>query len=122
VFSWHRDMPSAPNIVHHGERPFAETLPWIRHADVGLALYRYRDGAEHLADSSLKIIQYTWCRLPVVAPNFAAAPENPHVIGYAPGDAASIKAACVRALAVDRAAIDVSRICDWDALVRHLAG
>ncbi|MGE0747647.1 MAG: hypothetical protein AB7K86_20475 [Rhodospirillales bacterium] len=122
VFSWHRDMPEAPNIIQHGERPFAEVVPWIRHADVGLALYRWREGAEQFADSSLKIIQYTWCRLPVVAPSFAAAPENANVVGYVPGDRESIRAACERALAIDRRTIDVSRIRDWEQLAQHLAG
>lgn len=121
VFTWHRDLPARANIVVYDERPFAETVPYIRHADVGLALYTWRAGAENLADSSLKMIQYEYCRLPTVAPAFAKAPDATHVFGYRPGDAASMAAALRAAHAFDRTAIDPSRIGTWDDLARHLA-
>jgi len=121
VFTWHRDLPTRRNIIVYDERPFAETVPYIRHADIGLALYIWRKGAENLADSSLKMIQYAYCQLPTVAPAFARAPDAPHVFGYQPGDAASIAAALRAARAFDRRAIDPARIGTWEDLARHIA-
>lgn len=64
-----QDAPT--NVIAHGERPFAEIVPFIQHASVGLAPYRHKPGAEYLAQSSLKLSQYAYCGLPVVAPIFA---------------------------------------------------
>jgi 2-beta-glucuronyltransferase len=54
------------NVVVHGELPFEVTLPYIVHADVGLAPYRATEGAEYLVQSSLKIQQYSYCGLPIL--------------------------------------------------------
>jgi len=122
VFGWtHGDLRRA-NIRVYSEIPFEKTIPYLKHADVGLALYRYQRGAEYLADSSLKMIQYTYCRLPIVAPEFAKAPEWRHVFGYRSGDRDSIRMALERARGYDRDMIDRSAIRSWDELVSELAG
>lgn len=54
------------NVTVHGEMPFERTLPFIIHADVGLAPYRPVDGADYLIQSSLKIQQYSYCGLPIL--------------------------------------------------------
>ncbi|RYF49477.1 MAG: hypothetical protein EOO38_07825 [Cytophagaceae bacterium] len=54
------------NVIVHGELPFEVTLPYIVHADVGLAPYRATEGAEYLVQSSLKIQQYSYCGLPIL--------------------------------------------------------
>jgi 2-beta-glucuronyltransferase len=54
------------NVVVHGELPFEVTLPYIVHADVGLAPYRPTEGADYLIQSSLKIQQYSYCGLPIL--------------------------------------------------------
>lgn len=110
-----------PNVRHYGEIPFAETVPYIVHADIGLAPYRFRPGAETLADSSLKLMQYTWCRLPTVAPDFATRADRPHVIGYRAGDRESIRQAFAAAAAFDRSTIDRSAIKSWDEVARAIA-
>jgi 2-beta-glucuronyltransferase len=53
-----------PNIRTYGELKFVDTIPFIKHADVGLATRSYTVGAESLGDS-LKVIQYSYCKLPV---------------------------------------------------------
>ena len=122
VFGWKHGDPGRDNIVFHGEVPFVETVPYIKHADVGLALYRYRPGAEYLADSSLKMIQYTYACLPILAPNFAVAPDRPHVCGYDAGDRESIRRALERARSFDRSTIDRERVHSWEELSAILAG
>ena len=90
----------APNIVVHAEMPFAQTLPYLQHADAGVAPY----GAgvvPYLADSSLKLAQYGGLGLPGICPEIAAA-GHAHRFGYTPGDKASIVAAIEAALAHGR--------------------
>lgn len=100
------------NVVTHGEVPFSEIAAYIRHADIGIAPYRNAEGADYLSQSSLKMIQYTYCRLPIVAPAFAAA-GRPHVLAYDPGNATSALEAFAAAGAFDRASIDTSRALSW---------
>jgi 2-beta-glucuronyltransferase len=59
----------APNIVVYGERDFESIVPYIRHADIGLAPYRLTPDEVYLAESSLKLSQYSYCRLPILLPD-----------------------------------------------------
>jgi len=113
-------LPSRQNVIGHGELPFAETVPWLQHADVGLSTLRYRRGAESFTDS-LKIIQYTYCRLPIVAPDFMTSSRT-NVFTYRPGNADSIREALAAARTFDRSTVDRSTIGTWDDLARKLAG
>ena len=57
------------NVNVYGERPFAEIIPYIKFADIGIAPYRMTENELYLAQSSLKLQQYAYCRLPVLAPD-----------------------------------------------------
>lgn len=108
-----------PNVLTHGEVPFAEVAAYIRHADIGIAPYRPAPGADYLSQSSLKMIQYTYCRLPIVAPAFAA-PGRAHVLPYTPGDAHSIQAAFEAAMVYDRLTIDAGQVMRWPDVAERL--
>jgi 2-beta-glucuronyltransferase len=112
-------LPAAPNLICHGERPFAELVPYLQHADIGMQTLAYVPGAECFTDS-LKMFQYTYCRLPIVAPSFLKQ-ERPHVFYYEPGDDASIRAALVAAHGCDRASISTAGVLTWDDLAAKLA-
>jgi 2-beta-glucuronyltransferase len=45
------ELPAAPNLTCYGERPFAELIPYLKHADVGLQTLSYTPGAECFTDS-----------------------------------------------------------------------
>ena len=107
------------NVVTHGERPFKEIAPFVRFADVGIAPYAGDRGADYISQSSIKMIQYSYCRLPMVAPQFAAAGRD-HVSSYDPGDQASIRAAFKRAISYDRSLIVPSSVLSWDEVVERL--
>lgn len=111
-------VPKVPraNIAAHGEVPFNTVAGYIRFADIGLAPYRAGENAAYLSQSSLKMIQYTYCRLPIVAPAFASAGRL-HVCAYQPGDEASLRDAFARAIAHDRGTIDTSDVRDWGETV-----
>src|SRR5919112_2842628 len=105
----------APNVVVHGEVPFEVLADYLAHADLGLAPYLDRRDLNYLSESSLKLLQYTYCRLPIVAPSFAVAGLD-HGYGY--GGAVSAGDALRAALGHDRASIDRSRIMDWVEVMR----
>lgn len=115
-----RPLPRRANVIGYGEMAFAETVPYVKHADVGLATRCYAPGAESLTDS-LKVIQYTYCRLPIVAPEFLRC-ARPNVVYYAPGRTETMVAAIRAARAVDRAGIDRSGIRSWREMATELAG
>jgi 2-beta-glucuronyltransferase len=105
----------APNVVVHGEVPFEVLADYLVHADLGLAPYIDRQDLNYLSESSLKLRQYTYCRLPIVAPRFAVAGLD-HGYGY--GGEVSATGALRAALRHDRATIDRSRIMDWVEVMR----
>ncbi len=113
-------LPRRGNVVVHGEIPFAETVPFLLHADIGLHTLAYSPGAECFTDS-LKVLQYTWCRLPIVAPEFLCCGRE-HMFYYRPGDSGGIVAALRSAAAFDRTRIDRRGIRSWEELAATLAG
>lgn len=91
----------APANVHiHAEMKFVDTLPYVKHATVGIAPYLPAPGVEYLADSSLKMAQYEYFALPAVCPTFAVG-ETPSRFGYTSGNTESIAAAMTAALATE---------------------
>jgi len=89
------------NLIMHGRLPFERTIPFIQHADVGLAPYKWRPNSEYLAESSLKIKQYEYCGIPVVCPDFAVGRYSQR-IGYRAGNLNSARDAINTALSVGR--------------------
>lgn len=110
-------FPAPPNLTAWGEQPFDRLVPFVQHADVGLALYREESGLAYLAESSLKNLQYRYCGLPVVGPAFAVA-TLPGALPYDPARPATAEAALQAALARGRGPRgDVS---DWDEVADEL--
>ena len=113
-------LPTAANLRAYGERPFVELVPYLKHADIGLQALTYTPGAECFTDS-LKMHQYTYCRLPIVAPSFLRS-DRPHAFCYEPGDDASIRAALSAARAFERAFVPSASVSSWDEIAEKLAG
>lgn len=106
------------NVHFYGELPFHKTVPYIKYADVGLQIRRMDTGLETLSDS-LKILQYTWCKLPIIAPDGLHSTRD-HVKYYQYDSPASISGAVREALAYDRSKIDNSEIVDWVELTEKI--
>ncbi|WP_414578345.1 glucuronosyltransferase [Anabaena sp. CCY 9402-a] len=109
------NLPQKPNIITYGELPFLETIPYIKYADIALQIRAYSPGIESLTDS-LKVIQYTYCQLPIIAPRYLSS-SRPHVFYYQLGDASSIQQALIAAQNYDRSQIATNDIYSWDELV-----
>lgn len=113
-------VPKRSNVKTYGELKFADTIPFIKHADIGLATRSYSIGAESLGDS-LKVIQYTYCRLPIIAPSFLSL-NRAHAFYYEPGENDSIINAVMNAREYDRSKIKRDDVLSWDELAQQLEG
>ncbi|MDY0029083.1 MAG: hypothetical protein RBR86_03975 [Pseudobdellovibrionaceae bacterium] len=107
------------NVIEYGERPFAEIVPFIKYADIGLAPYRNGKNAEYLCQSSLKLTQYTYAGLPIVAPDFAAAGRN-NICAYQPENEQELINAFEKAQTFDRSQINSSGIMGWDEVLEQI--
>lgn len=91
------NFEAAPNVHLHSEMPFANTLPYVKHASIGIAPYRPAPAAKYLADTSLKLAQFEYFGIPAVCPHFAVGRCQSRV-GYEPGNEQSIGRAVEAAL------------------------
>lgn len=116
-----RCSQALPNIVTHGETPFSDIVPYIKYADIGLAPYRPAPGVEYISQSSLKLKQYTYARLPILAPAFAGG-VYPNIVPYDPHQLDSMSPALTRAAALDHSAIVNSDIQSWPQIAQDFIG
>lgn len=116
--SWTGRPPA--NVRLHGERPFSVLAPHIRHADFGIAPYRYSAREAYLAESSLKLLQYAYCGLPVVVPE-ALPVSRGNELRYRPGGANDWGDIVRRAVAMRREGVMIEeRIASWQDVARQV--
>ncbi|MDL2280196.1 hypothetical protein LJC15_06035 [Desulfovibrio sp. OttesenSCG-928-G11] len=113
------DTLRLPNIHFYGEMPFAETLPYIKFADIGLGIRTFRKGYAASLTDSLKIIQYRYCGLPIISPDFLDL-QRDGVVYYRPGDAASCAAALKEALALGCDASRAQEVRSWEDVMQDI--
>jgi len=70
-----------PNVQWHGEQPFAKTLAYIQHADIGLAPFQDVPGVEYQITNSNRILLYRYYGLPILVPARLCCPDVPSLIG-----------------------------------------
>jgi 2-beta-glucuronyltransferase len=110
--------PAPPNVSFHPELPFEELVPYLQHARFGLLFFPA--GYASLGQGN-KIAQYSYCRLPVVAPADLRA-ERPNVIVFERGDAASLRRALDEAERMPHSAAFAEGITSSEELAAILAG
>lgn len=114
-------LPQRANVFAYGELPFVDTIPYLQHADIGLSTLQASPQASASFTDSLKIIQYTYCGLPIVVPEPLRSPR-PNVFCYVPDDPASIQEALRAARHFDRSKVVTDDIRSWDEIAQELAG
>ncbi|MDR1659952.1 MAG: hypothetical protein LBR94_06375 [Desulfovibrio sp.] len=114
-----KSVPDMPNVRCHGEMPFAETIPYVKFADAGLMILPYKNEFSAVFTDSLKIVQYRYCGLPVVAPDFLDL-RREGVFYYRPGDAESCARAAREALLSGRDPGRASEVRSWDEVARDV--
>ncbi|MEN2785585.1 hypothetical protein ACFOKI_11770 [Sphingomonas qilianensis] len=109
------------NVIVHGELPFERTLPFMVHADVGLAPYRPVEGADYLVQSSLKIQQYSYCGLPILLSQGLGL-EAANFIHYDVAAPGGVEAPVAQALATPRDRTFGAKLLDWGEVGDVLLG
>ena len=107
------------NVFYYGEMPFIETIPYIKFATTGLQI-RKDNGlmvTKTLGDS-LKVLQYTYCNLPIIAPSLLQAKHRKNFFYYEYNDKYSIKF-CIKE-AIQFRTSDPIPIDTWDDLTSKL--
>jgi len=72
--------PALPNVTWHGEQPFAKTLAYIQHADIGLAPFQDVPGVEYQITNSNRILLYRFYGLPILVPGRLCTSNIPSLI------------------------------------------
>jgi 2-beta-glucuronyltransferase len=85
------------NVAVYDHMPYDRTIPFIKHAHIGIAPYRAETVPAYLADSSMKMMQYDFFGLPTVCPESVVGGYSGR-FGYTPGDPESIRLAIAQAL------------------------
>ena len=103
------------NVIYYGEIPYKDTIKYIKNADVALSPMITGGLME-----SNKIIQYRYCRLPIVISDVNKGDED-NIFYYTPGNENSIIAAMNAALSCDIEESTRDGVTDWDDLVEEFA-
>jgi 2-beta-glucuronyltransferase len=81
--------PAPTNVSFQPELRFDELVPYLRHATFGLLFFP--SGYASLGQGN-KVAQYSYCRLPVVAPSDLRT-DRPNVVPFERGDPGSLRTA-----------------------------
>jgi 2-beta-glucuronyltransferase len=92
---------SLSNVIVLDEMKFAETIPYILHANAGVAPYEANKVSPYLADTSMKLMQFAAAGLPAICPTTVVGAKKGR-FGYQPGDVQSIKRAVNEAISHGR--------------------
>jgi len=114
-----KDSLALPNVRFYGEMPFVATLPYIKFADVGLFNLQYRNESVKSFTDSLKVIQYRYCGLPIVAPVFLNLRRD-GVFYYQPADAKSCADALREALTCGLDTKRAQEVRSWDDVLQDM--
>lgn len=108
---------SSKNTFFYGELKFEETLAFIKFADIGIQIRNFTEGIEVL-EKSLKIIQYSYCKLPIISPKYLRL-KGPNNFSYNQ-NYKSIKSAIKKALNLNRSNYDNTWVKDWDTVLENI--
>lgn len=109
-----------PNVISYGETPIRKLTAYIRHADIGLAPYRTAPNCEYLSQSSLKMVQYTYCKLPIVAPAFAARGRDNVLTYESSAYPDQVCTAFRSAISFDRNRINTNEVLSWSEVLQKM--
>lgn len=113
---WTGELPA--NVMVHGERDFTEIVPYIVHASFGVAPYRLTKSEVYLAESSLKLAQYSYCRLPILLPDIVPFAGG-NGVGYTLGGRVDWREKVGAALGMIRSDDMRADILTWDDVARQ---
>ncbi|WP_205586439.1 MULTISPECIES: polysaccharide biosynthesis protein GumK [unclassified Rhizobium] len=107
-----------PNVTIYGERDFESIVPYLQHADFGIAPYRLTADEVYLAESSLKLAQYSYCGLPILLPDLVPF-TRANGIAYRLNGEVAWREKVDAALAMRRSTAFRDGIMTWDEVARQ---
>jgi 2-beta-glucuronyltransferase len=111
-------LPQPTNVSFHPELPFEELVPYLQHAT--FALLFFPPGYDSLGQGN-KVAQYSYCRLPIVAPSHLEAHRS-NLCLFEPGDKASLRRALAEAERMPHSPAFADGIMSAEELAAVLAG
>lgn len=105
------------NVRVYDEMKHRDTLPYIKHANFGVAPYRSESVPAYLADTSMKLMQYDFFSLPAVCPVPVVGSHSSR-FGYQPGNEISIETAIRAALSAPH--VTSTQHLSWGEVVDRL--
>ena len=110
--------PASPNVSFHPELPFGELVPYLQHASFGLLFFPA--GYASLGQGN-KVAQYSYCRLPIVAPSDLHA-DRANMIVFERDDPESLRQALDEAERMPHSPAFADGITSSEELAAILAG
>jgi len=108
----------AANVTFHAEMPYDDVVPYLQHAAYGLLFFP--PGYPSLGEGN-KVAQYSYCRLPIVAPSFFET-DRPNMCFYDVGDQLSLARALAAAEAMPHEQSFAHGVLSAEELALILAG
>jgi len=112
-----RPRPLPANVSFHPEKAFTEVVPYFQHATYGLLF----TAAGYSLGQGNKLAQYSYCRLPVVAPADLDV-DRPNSCAFERGDAHSLRRALIKAERMEHSPAFAQGVLSADELAAILAG
>jgi 2-beta-glucuronyltransferase len=109
---------TAQNLTFHPEMPFEEVVPYLKHATFGLLFFP--PGYPSLGHGN-KVAQYSYCRLPIVAPSFFET-DRPNMCVFKHGDPESLRRALDEAERMPHSSAFAEGVLSAEELAAILAG
>jgi 2-beta-glucuronyltransferase len=110
------DAPT--NVIFRAEMPFESVVPYLQHATFGLLLF---PGGDPRLGAGNKVAQYSYCRLPVVAPVHLGF-DGANICLYETGDEASLRIALTEAAEMPHDPAFAAGVLSAEELALALAG
>jgi 2-beta-glucuronyltransferase len=110
--------PLPANVSFHQELPFEDLVPYLQHATLGLLFF---PPAYQSLGQGNKVAQYSYCRLPILAPSDLEA-SRPNIVVFERGDPASLRTALDEAQRMPHSSAFAEGIMSAPELAALLAG
>jgi len=107
------------NVIYYGYMNFEDTIPYVKFASIGLHILKSDIVNVDMFADSLKVLQYSYCKLPIIAPSVIPAHHRENFFYYEYNDENSIKECIEKALIFDKNSFAIN-VKGWDELAMEL--
>jgi 2-beta-glucuronyltransferase len=106
------------NVIYYGQMPFSKTIPYVKFASSGLQIMDNTGGAAETLADSLKVLQYSYCKLPIIAPSVIPAFHRENFFYYEYDDEKSIEK-CINEILEYNNKKNICTVHSWTELIER---